>query len=512
MLTNLRSLARRSGRRLALAATVAVVATSSLPRSAAAQDALSCSVDLFKPSQLASATILIQRAADAPEGEEGAKSLRDAMRLLQDDRRFSSNPIGLAYSRARIYILWLHQDNAKETMTAFELNSGRDRTTPIDIVQAADSLLTLVETQAPDCVKDVDRWRQSKPWNDRIGAAYRFIEANQLDSADHYTQAALRLDRRSPFIYNALAQIAARRGDAVALRTNLERAIALADRDTALVETTRQLRTQYAVSLQESGMSATDPAQRAELLGLAARTFVRIGREDPSAKDAPAFVSVSLDIAMLLQDTTLLREILAPMLEDPTPYQDLSLLIGAETSRMLNRADDAMALYRGALEKNPNIRDANYFLSFLSIEAKHPQDAMPLVERLLVIDPSNPDNVMMKILAVRQVAEAELDPTKRVALIREVEALTRQESAMPQQVRVTRFERRLVGALFSGEIENRSRAAKTYTLTVEFLDLEGNVLETLSVTTDSAAPNASVPFSLTATQPGIAAWRYAALR
>lgn len=255
-------------------------------------------------------------------------------------------------------------------------------------------------------------------------------------------------------------------------------------------------------------MSATDTAERRTMLGESARTFLRVGQEDPGAVNGPAFISAALDIAMLLQDTLLLREIIGPMLEDPIPYQDLALLIGAETSRMLNRTEDAMSLYRAALEKNVNIRDANYFLAFLYIEAKQQAEAVPLVEKLLELDPANPDNLMMKTLALRPTAEAERDPAKRAALIREVEALTRQESAMQQSLRVTRFERRPEGALWSAEIENRSRAAKTYTVEVEFLDLEGNSIETLSVTTGSAAPNASVPFEVTATRPGIAAYRY----
>lgn len=497
-------------RRSALTAAALLVA--SLPSGLGAQDAATCSVDIFKPAQLAQATILIQRAAEAAEGEPAAKALRDAMRLLQDDRRFASNPLGLAFARAQIYILWLHQEaEPREEMSLADLNAGRDRNTMVNLAATADSLLTVVETAAPECAGDIDRWRQSKPWSDRIGATYGFLEANELDSAEFYAKKAYQLDRRSPFIYNAFAQIAARRGDGAALRSNLEKAIALADRDTALVETARQLRTQYGTSMQEAAMSESDPAERNRMLGIAARTFLRIGQEAPEDPNGPAFISATLDIAMLMQDTTLLRMTLGPMLEDPMPYQDLALLIGAETSRMLNRNDDAMTLYRAALEKNPNIRDANYFLSFLLIESGQHAEALPLVEKLLELDPSNPDNLMMKTLAKRPIAEAERDATKRAALIRELDALTRQEAAMTQQLRITRFERRADGAVLMGEIENRSRAAKTYTVNVEFLDLDGNVVESKSVTTASAAPNATVPFELQATVPGIAAYRYAPL-
>jgi tetratricopeptide (TPR) repeat protein len=506
MITTLR---RSAARAVALLGAVVL-----LPAVASAQVAEGCSVDLFKPSQLAQATVFIQQAAQNPEGEAAAKALRDAAKLVTDDRRFADNPLGLAFLRAQIFVLWMHQDNPPIEMTIAELNLGRDRNTKVNLMHATDSLLTIVEEGAPGCEAETDKWRRSKPWNDRIGAAYRLIGENKIDSAEVYAKEAFVLDRTSPFIYNALAQIAGRRGDTEGLLTNLEKAIELASKDTALAETSRQLRTQFAGTLQEQAVAKTDAAERNAMLGRAARIFLEIGSEDPMADDGPAYFSTAMDIAMLTQDQELIREILDPMIEDPLPYPDLTLLIGAETSRMLNRADDAMALYKGALEKNPNIRDANYFLTFMLIEAKRVSETGPLLDKLLEIDPSNPDNLLMKTMAVRQVAEAEKDTKKRAELIKQVEGVMAQESSMQHRLTVTRFERDAGdgGARLTGSIENRGRAAKTYTVEVSFLDLDGNVLETLTATTESAAPGATVSFEVKGTEPGVAAWKYAPLK
>lgn len=476
-----------------------------------AQAADGCSVDLFKPAQLAQAMVFVQRAAEATEPVAATRALRDAMRLLQDDRRFTANPLGLAYARAQIYMLWMHQKDAPAAMTPAELNSGRDRTTQIPLAATTDSLFSVVERAAPECEADIDRWRQSKPWSELIGTAYRFLGENAIDSADVYARRAMQLDRRSPFLYNALAQIALRRGDREEGLKQLEASLALADRDTALVETARQLRTQYAATMQEHALTKTDAGERNELLLAAARTFLQIGQEEPEAVDGPAYISAALDIAMLLQDQELVREILDPMIQEPLPYPDLSLLLGAETSRLLNRTDDAIALYVASLEKNPNIRDANYFLAYLYLEAKQPEKATPLLDKLIELDPSNPDNLLMRTMAARQVAEAERDPPKRAALIREVEALSARESAMQHRLQVTRFERRAEGAVLHGDIENRARRAKPFTVEVSFLDLDGNVVETLSTTTEPVAPNASATFTITATKPGIVAYRYTPL-
>lgn len=500
---------RRSA--LHAATLLAVVALS--PAVATAQAVDACAVDLFKPAQLAQATVFIQQAAQNPEGEAAAKALREAARLVTDDRRFASNPLGLAFLRAQIFVLWMHQDNAPVSMSIADLNLGRDRNTMVNLMQATDSLLTIVERGSPGCEEETDRWRRSKPWNERIGAAYRLLGENKVDSAEVYAKEAFVLDRTSPFVYNAFAQIAARRGDNEGLLTNLDKAIELASKDTALAETSRQLRTQYAATLQEMAVATTDAGERNQMLGRAARMFLEIGMEDPMAEEGPAYFSSAMDIAMLTQDQELIREILDPMIEDPLPYPDLTLLIGAETSRMLNRGDDAMTLYKGALDKNPNIRDANYFLTFMLIEAKRMGETGPLLDKLMEIDPSNPDNLLMKTMAVRQVAEAEKDTRKRAELIKQVETVMAQESAMQHRLTVTRFERNTGdGARIAGTIENRGRAAKTYTVEFSFLDMDGNVLETVSATTASAAPGATVTFEVKGTESGVAAWKYAPIK
>lgn len=493
-------------RRPALAAFAALAAA--LAPAALRAQALECPVDLYKPSQLAQATVFIQQAANNPEGEAGAKALRDAARLLQDERRFASNTVGLNFAKAQIFVLWLHQEAPPVEMTIQELNLGRDRNTKVNLLQATDSLLTVVETAHPECAEEIDRWRQSRPWNVRIGAVYRLLGENKIDSAEAVLKEAETLDRRSPFLYNAQAQIAARRENIPLMLEKLDKAIELAAKDTALAETVVQLKTQYASTLQTAAMQEQDAGKRNTQLAKAARMFLSIGEDDPMGQDAPAYYSAAIDIAMLTQDQELLRDILQPMLEDPTPFPDLTLLIAAENSRMMNRPQDAIALYRGALDKNPNIRDANYFLSYLLLEQKKPSEMTPYVDKLMEIDPGNPDNVLMKTMSVREVAEAEKNTQRRQQLIREVEGLMKREAEMQQRVQVTRFERRAEGAVWQGEVENRGRAAKAFTLEVSFLDAEGNTVETLTATTESAAPGATVNFEVTATQPGIVAWKY----
>src|SRR5690606_28235218 len=169
-------------------------------------DAQECAVDMTQPTQLFQANVLIQRAAGDPAGEATPRALRDAARQLQDPRRFATNTVGYAYARAQLYIVWLHRDDTPAAMSQADLNLGRDRNLMVDLIGQADSLLTVVETAMPECTAETVRWRQSKPWNDRIAAAYRLLGAEQVDSAERYAHEAARLDRSSPFLFNAYAQ------------------------------------------------------------------------------------------------------------------------------------------------------------------------------------------------------------------------------------------------------------------------------------------------------------------
>lgn len=484
-----------------------------------------CEIDLTKPTQLFTANIDIQRAAGDPAAAGAPDLLRDAGRQLADARRFTGNPVGHAFARAQVYVLWLHRDETPATMSLAELGMGRDRNTRIDLARQVDSLFTMVETAMPACRAEILVWRQSKPWNDRIAAAYRLIDANDLDSAVYYADAAAIFDRSSPFLFNAYAQIALRRGQQVEAIAYLDTAVTAAAEDTSLVDTRRQMRIQQASIIRDWGAGLEDAATRTAAQVRALKQFLAIAHEAPDRPDVPMLVSVGLETAMLLQDSALVTAGIAPMLANPAPYPDLALLIAAEVSRVTGNTPSAMTLYAETLKKNPWSRDPNYFLAYLLIDGGRGEEALPLLDRLIEIDPSNSDNYLLKSVVIRNRAttaqarrDASRDATERQTLLREIRALNAQadtlgskEAGMPHKLQVIGFERRPDGAKLNGTIENRSRDAKTYTVEMSFLDAEGTVLETLTVTTESIAAGAVGGFEITATKPGIVAWRYKAL-
>lgn len=497
-----------------LPAALLTLALASVP--ALAQDAAECSVNVYQPAPLAQAGIVVQRAGGAQSPDEAKKALRDAMKFLNDEKKIASNPNGAAFLRAQIYVLWLHQEGVTDLMTNEALNKSGPKTATVDLVASTDSLLRIVEAQGPACVQATAEWRQSKPWTDRLNMAYQHLGAGQVDSADHYLKRAALLHTESPFVHNAFAQIADKRGDKKAMISHLKTAIAQSATDTAMVETHRQMQFQYAATLQEHAMTGgadKGPVpEKDALLRESVDVYLEILQADPMAKEAAYAFSAASEVVALQQDTVRGREILAMLGNDPAPYDDLTLLLAADMARLLQRNDDAMKMYGAALQKNPNVRDANYFLAFMHYEKKDAAKMLPLTTKVVELDPSNPDNFLLHAEALKLAAAAEKDAAKKAAMLKEAEAAAAKETSMPHRVIVTQFERRAEGALMSGTIENKGKTAKAYDLAVDFLDKDGTVVESMTVNVPSVAAGGTGQFSVTATKPGIVAYRYKPLQ
>ncbi len=478
-------------------------------RSAGAQ-AAECSVDTYQPSVLAQAGLTIQRAASAPTPADASKALRDAMKFLQDEKKIAANPLGAGFLRGQIYILWLHQDGVSDVMTNEALNAPGVKTATVDLVVAADSLFKLVEAQGPGCAEQVNQWRQSKPWTDRLNKAYQFLGANAVDSAEYYLKRSALLSAKSAFTHNAFAQIADKRGDKDGLLSHLKMAIDIAATDTALADTRRQMMFQYAANAQGHAL-AGGAARKDALLKEAVDTYLLLLKDQPEGKEAAYSFSAVAEIVGLTQDSVRGRAILAPMVADPSPYNDLTLLLAADMARMLQRNDDAMAMYAGALVKNPNVRDANYFLAFMYYEKKDFAKMLPLTTKIIEIDPSNPDNYLLHAEALKLAALAEKDAAKKAQLIKDAEAAAKMESTMLHKLLVTQFERRAEGALLAGNIENRGKAPKAFSLTIDFLDAQGGVVESVTAEVAAVAAGKTGDFRMQPTKPGIVAYKYKAL-
>ena len=469
-----------------------------------------CPVDLTKPREVASAADAVQQAqAFLTNPSLAQRSLKEAMRSLQDPRKWASNPVGAGFLKAQVYVMWMLQPETGETMTHEQLNAGGVKTTTVDLVMATDSLLRAVEALGPGCAETTLPWRYSKAWNDRINKAYQALGADNADSATYWVTRAAALYPSSPFVYNAQAQLANKKGDTPAMMGYLRQAITEAAKDTSLAETVKQLRFQLAVTARDyamTGGAAQKNALNTEALGL----FALLLDQNKGTNDGAYAFSAASDLLQVAQDTAAIRGLLAPIVAAPAAYQDLTLLMAADLARANSRSTDAIALYEGVLAKNPYIRDANYFLAYLYYEAKNPAKMLPLTDRLIEVDPSNGDNYLMRAYAFQLLAQSERDVRKKQDLIKQQDAMAAKETQLSSQHKVTvnRFERRDAGAALSGVVENLGRTPKAYSLTVEFIDAAGTTLETMTAEVPTVAAGQRGTFELTATKPGVVGYRY----
>lgn len=472
-----------------------------------------CPVDVYQPSVLAQAGLTIGRAAGMGEAPEAQKVLRDAMKFLLDDKKFANNMVGAGFLKAQIYVLWMHQAGVGSTLTNEQLGAKGVKTDKVDVLSAADSLLRAVEALAPSCAEQTAQWRGAKPWTERINKAYTFLSAEAIDSAEFYTKQSAQLNPTSPFVHNAFAQIANKRGEMPTMMSHLRAAIIEAAKDTSLAETQKQMQFQLAQTAQAYAM-AGGAAQKAELNKEALGIFAMLLAQAPGTTEGAYAFSAASEIISLSQDSTAARELLAPLVATPAAYSDLTLILAADVARAFSRTSDAMAMYEGALAKNANIRDANYFLAYMYYEAKQPEKMLPLTERLIAIDPSNGDNYLMRAYAYQLMTAAERDPRKKAELQKQQDTFAGRENAMATQHKllITRFERRATGAALGGTIENFGKAPKSFALKMEFLDTAGNVVETMTSDVANVKPGERGTFEFTATKPGIVAYRYEALK
>jgi hypothetical protein len=79
---------------------------------------------------------------------------------------------------------------------------------------------------------------------------------------------------------------------------------------------------------------------------------------------------------------------------------------------------------------------------------------------------------------------------------------------MPVKVSFTEFSRNAEGTTLVGSIENRGTVAKTFPLSVDFIDRAGQVLFTESVSVGPIAPKASKEFRIKSAKGGVAGYRY----
>jgi Tfp pilus assembly protein PilF len=453
---------------------------------------------------IAKAQFSMTRALSALDKGNPTRDVQDVLKLVDNG---TDNPTARAYLRGEAYIIYLMQPNAQAVVPRSALGLTTNPTATIDLYAAADSAFTAVEKASPECATVIGQWRQQKPWLNALNGAINALNNNQLDSAEILAKRSLVLDRHAPYAYSVLGSVARQRKDLTAANEYWKQTIAAAGTDTAYTDVRNKTMYELASAASEKAEAATGAAKR-----VAAKEAEKAWQDYIATADNDLLLSDALDNASrafnAAGDSATVPTLYAPILANPSKYGEQTLVHAGVVATRNARQADAARLFEAALQTNPYSRDAINNLAATYIQSGQYTKAFPLIDKLVAMDPSNPDNPLLYAFAYQGLYKGTKDKKLQKIYTDSLIYFNNKSENAPAKLLVNEFTRRNNATLLAGTIENRSNAAKTYNLTIEFLDKSGNVVGTETTTVGPVAAKSVGTFKITSTTGGVYGYRY----
>src|SRR2546430_1969078 len=365
----------------------------------------------------------------------------------------------------------------------------------IDLYVAADSAFSVVEKASPECATVISQWRQQKPWLNALNGAINALNAGRLDSAEALAKRSLILDRKAPYAYSVLGSIAKSRKDFTAANEYWKQALAAAGTDTTYADVRSKTMYEMASAASDRVEGATGAAKRA-----AAKEAIKPWQDYIAAATNDLLLADAIDnvarMYMAAGDSASIPAIYAPMLGNPSKYGELALVHAGVVATRNGHQADAAKLFDAALAQNPYSRDAVNNLAATYIQNAEFSKAFPLIDKLVAMDPSNPDNPLLYAFAYQGLYKGTKDKKLQKIYTDSLIYFNNKSDSALVKLTVNEFSRRPDGTTLAGTIENRTSASKTYNLNVDFLDKNGAVIDTQPTTVGPVAPKSTATFKL----------------
>ena len=491
---------RASVNLVATAFAVAAVAAAPL----AAQNTPACDPTANTKGDIAKAQFSMTRAIAASEKGDPTRDVQEVLRLVGSG---NDNPTARNYLRGEAYIIYLMKPNAQAVVPRSTVGLTSDPTGMIDLYAAADSAFTMVERASPECATLISQWRQQKPWLNALNGAINALNAGKLDSAELLAKRSLILDRKAPYAYSVLGSVAQNRKDWAAANEYWKQTLTAAGTDTVYADVRTKTMYEIASAASDKADAATGAAKRA-----AAREaikpwqdYIAVASNDLLLADAVDNVSRMYSAA---GDSASVPAVYAAMLANPSKYGELSLVHAGVVATRNGHHADATKLFDAALAQNPYSRDAINNLAATYIQNNEFQKAFPLINKLVTLDPSNPDNPLLYAFAYQGLYKGTKDKKLQKMYTDSLVYFNNKSENATVKLAVNEFTRRPEETLLGGTVENRDKTAKTYTVVFEFLDKAGNVVATETTTVGPVAPKSSGTFKLRSATGGVYGYRY----
>lgn len=485
---------------IAAALSIGMIGASSL----AAQATPACDPTANTKGDIAKAQFSLSRAISTSEKGNPTRDLQDVLRLSENG---NDNPTARNYLRGEAYILYLMQPNTPAVVPRSALGLTTNPTGTIDLYAAADSAFSMVEKASPECVTTISQWRQQKPWLNALNGAINALNAGQLDSAEVLAKRSLVLDRRAPYAYSVLGSVAESRKNWSAANDYWKQALEAAGTDTTYADVRIKTMYEIASAASDRAEAATGAARRA-----AARDAIKPWQDYLTVANNDLLLADAIDNAARMYvdagDSASVATVYAPILANPSKYGEIALVHAGVVATRNGHEADASKLFDAALAQNPYSRDAVNNLAATYIQNGQFPKAFPLIDRLITLDPSNPDNQLLYAFAYQGLYKGTKDKKLQKIYTDSLVYFNSKSENAPVKLMVSEFTRRPDQTTLSGTIENRGTTAKTYNLSVDLLDKSGAVITTETATVGPVAPKATAKFKITSAKGGVYGYRY----
>ena len=496
-----------------------------------------CDVGTAVKGNLARASLTVDLARQAGTGPAAESNLKNTVKVLESSQ--SEDPVARSFLLGEALSLWLNQPNVGLTPKRGTVGFTTNPEGSIDLVGSVDSLFNIVEKAKPNCTDFTAYYRGGqKFYLDIANSAINALNADKLDSAEYYATQAHRIYPTSPYGVMVLGNVYSKRGDNAKAVAYWRSAAEAAAKDTAYRDVRRQMLSNMG-TVYLNRANAASGAARVAAADSAAAAYAELlevpGTQGPYLYGTRQTYQTAL---LLAGDTAKFVASYQPLIQNPSAYVYQDLLNSAVNAARAEKAADAAKLFAATLEQNPWNRDALFNLAVTYLTLEQNDKVAPVVERLVAVDPGNPENYNLAArayLSMGKAAQAKKNTAVAAAYNDSTLTWYSRGNKLPVEVTFSEFTPSEKDLTIAGTVTDRrdkidasnaapaakgktttkgakpaatSLAPKPVTLNFEAIDKAGTVLGTSSVTTEALTPGKTANFRVTVPAANAIAYRY----
>ena len=325
--------------------------------------------------------------------------------------------------------------------------------------------------------------------------------------AEVLAKRSLLLDRKAPYAYSVLGSIARQRKDMNAANEYWKQTLTAAGTDTSYVDVRSKVLYEMASAAAEKADAASGAAKRA-----AAKEAIKPWLDYMAGANNDLLLADAIDNTSRMYidagDSASVPTLYAPLLANPSKYGETSLIHAGVVATRNGHQADAVKLFEAAIAQNPYSRDAVNDLAATYIQNNQYSKPFPLIDKLIAMDPSNPDNPLLYAFAYQGLYKGTKDKKLQKIYTDSLVYFNNQSENATVKLAVQEFTRRNDATTIVGTIENRSAASKTYNLSIDLIDKSGAVIDTQTATVGPVAAKSKGVFKISSAKGNVYGYRY----